>query len=346
MKTPLYDRHLALGAKMVNFADWEMPIQYTSILQETQFVRDDVGIFDVSHMGRISITGPDAEAFLDFLSTNTISGKKEHTATYTVWCHPDGGSVDDVIVYKRTAQDFFVIVNASNRLKDLTHLLDYSRKFDVSVEDHFQDEGVIAVQGPKALAIVQKQLPEATNLKPMHFIDLENGILSGTGYTGAGGCEIYAPNSVIQNLWDSFIHEGAHPIGLGARDTLRLEKGFALYGHEINDTIAPTESIAAWTVKFNKEFVGKEALLALESSSQKRSEYGILLHEGGIAREGYEVYQGEEKIGIVTSGTYSPHLNKGIGIVLAKKELLIGTEAEVKIRNKMTKCKVVKLPFI
>lgn len=329
---------------MINFAGWEMPLQYQGILAESLQVRKRAGIFDVSHMGRIQIFGKDSESFLDHLSTNQIAGKKNGSATYTVWCDGEGGSVDDLIVYKTDPENFFVICNAANRQKDLAHLLNESKPFDVVIKERFQGEGILAIQGPAALSLLQQIIPEVHTLNPMHFLSLDQMIVAGTGYTGAGGCEIYAPVEKIIELWDACLKLGITPAGLGARDVLRLEKGYALYGHELSDTIAPTESVAAWAVKLTKpNFLGKEALLKRKNL---RSEWGIVLQEKGIARDGYEVYDQKTRIGIVTSGTYSPTLEKGIAIILAERPLTIGAEVTVLIRNKHTLAKVVPLPFI
>lgn len=343
MRTALFERHVQLGAKIVDFAGWEMPLQYSTILQEVKQVRENAGLFDVSHMGRILISGPDSEKFLDFLSTNRISGKKDKSATYTVWCHPNGGSIDDLIVYRIDAEHFFVICNAANCVKDHAHLIEQSKNFDVIIEECFQKEGILALQGPKSLSFLEKIIPEVADLKPMKFLQHGSLIVAGTGYTGAGGCEIYASNEKIIELWDALIDLGVPPIGLGARDVLRLEMGYALYGHELSDTIAPTESIAAWSVKLDKPtFLGKEALL----TRNKRCEWGLTLEEKGVAREGYEVHHQDQKIGTITSGTYSPTLEKSIAIVLADKPLPPGTEVTVLIRGKPTLAKVASLPFI
>lgn len=353
MKTGLYERHCVLGAKMVDFAGWEMPVLYKGIIQEHMAVRNDVGVFDTSHMGRILINGPDAEKFLDFLSTNKIAGKKDLTATYTVWCHENGGCIDDLIVYKQSSDNFFVVVNASNREKDLDHLRRYSSNFDVMIEERF-DDGILAIQGPKAKALVAKIFDESNILKPMRFLPLEYKgteiILSNTGYTGSGGFEIYTPTSAIVELWDRFLILGQEyairPVGLGARDTLRLEMGFALYGHELSDEIAPTETVSAWTVKWDKEnFLGKQALEVLENSAKKRSQYGVILADRGIAREGYKVYKDDIQIGYVTSGTMSPSLNQAIAIVLVEGKLHEGDNVDVQIRNKRSLAKVINLPF-
>lgn len=354
MKTILYDRHCALGAKIVTFSGWEMPLQYSGVIQEHEAVRNHVGIFDVSHMGRVGISGPDAEKFLDFLSTNKITEKKEGSATYTVWSNSDGGSVDDVIVYKESAADFFVIVNAGNRDKDLAHIENQAKQFDVTIKPFYSEEGILAVQGPNALPLMYDIFPEASSIKPFCFQTTTfNGksiILSRTGYTGEQGIEIYAPLENIVPLWDLILEKGAkysiQPVGLGARDTLRLEVGYALYGHELSDNISAIESVSAWTVKFNKEsFLGKEALEPLSHSSKKRSAYGVILKDKGIPREGYPVFYNGAKIGIVTSGGYAPSLNKAIALILIEGILEEGQELTIGIRDKQCIAEIVKLPF-
>jgi aminomethyltransferase len=351
MKTVLYDRHCALGAKIVTFSGWEMPLQYTGVIQEHECVRSKVGIFDVSHMGRVAVRGLDAEKFLDFLSTNKIVGKKDGSATYTVWADSDGGSVDDVIVYKESPAEFFVVANAGNKEKDLAHLQHHAKQFDVTIESYYDTEGILAIQGPCALELIHDIFPESTELKPFHFMRTalkgNSLILSRTGYTGEPGGEIYAPLASIVTLWDLILEKGVkygiQPIGLGARDTLRLEMGYALYGHELSDTIAATESVSAWTVKFSKEaFLGKEAL---EKKPNKRNAYGVVLQDKGIPREGYPIYNGEDEIGVVTSGGYGPSLQQAVAIILVQGDLEEGQAIDIGIRNKRCRAIVTKLPF-
>ncbi len=355
MKTALYEEHLALGAKMVTFAEWEMPIHYKGVIAEHLAVRQHVGIFDVSHMGRILISGEEAEPFLDYLSTNKIAGKPDLSAVYTVWPDMSGGSVDDVIVYKVDDAHFFVIVNAANREKDLHHLLEQGQVFDVVIKDLYKEEGILAIQGPDAIKVALKIFPEASKITPMHFITTSYKghavILSGTGYTGAGGLEIYAPSPCIVELWKRFLKDGKdekiEPAGLGARDTLRLEMGYALYGHELSDAIAANESVSAWTVKWNKEdFLGKTFMQQLEDNHSKRYQHGIILLDKGIAREGYKVYKNGIPIGDVTSGTHSPTLNKAIAIILVSEALQEGDIVEVEIRQNRAQAEVVSLPFL
>lgn len=350
MKTALYDQHVALGAKMVDFAGWEMPIQYTGIIPEHHAVRRQAGIFDVSHMGRILVEGLQAEAFLDFLSTNVIAGKPPGSATYTVWCHEKGGCVDDVIVYKQDQTRFFVVVNAGNRQKDLDHLIAHSPAYDVTITDRFKEDGILAIQGPAAVAIVSQLFPEVSTMMPMHFTagryKGQDVIIASTGYTGAGGVEVYAPNEVIVNLWTELLAKGKEhglvPAGLGARDTLRQEMGYALYGHELSDDIQPAESVSHWTVKPGKhDFLGKQY-----QQERRRSQHGIVLLDKGIAREGYEVFKDGSRIGRITSGTFSPTLQQAIAIVMSDVPLSEGDTVDVQIRQNRCAARVVKLPFL
>lgn len=354
-KTVLHDSHAALGAKMVEFNGWLMPIQYKGIIHEHHTVREKVGIFDVSHMGRIQVDGPDAERFLDHLTTNKIVDKDNGTATYSVLTNSQGGCVDDIIIYKEDSIHFFVIVNAGNRNKDLQHFKNESKNFQVIIKDRYNQDGILAVQGPYAKKLLEELFPESSELKPFHFINVKyNGIpiiISSTGYTGAGGCEIYAPNDCILDLWNSLLEYGQkygiEPIGLGARDTLRLEMGYALYGHELSDTISPIESVSHWTVKPNKNsFIGKDQITALANSNKKRSQYGIILNDKGIAREGYKVLKNGKEIGIVTSGTHSPTLGKALAIIMTSSPLQEGDSVDIAIRDNTCNATVTHLPFI
>lgn len=355
MRTGLYEKHLALGAKMVDFSGWEMPIQYQGIVHEHMVVREKVGVFDVSHMGRLFVRGQDAEALLDFLSTNKVAGKANGSATYTVWSSEEGRSVDDVIIYRRGSEDFFVVVNAGNRQKDLEHLLSYAKDYRVEVTTRYDEDGILAIQGPHSAKVLESLFPEISSLKFMHFADVElEGkpvVVSCTGYTGSLGYEIYAGHQVLVNLWDQLMilgkEWGIEPVGLGARDTLRMEMGFALYGNELGDQIAATESVSSWTVKLKKlDFLGKEALLQLEKNPRKRSQHGIVLLDKGVPRSGYEVFKGEKPVGKVTSGTFSPCLHQGIAIVSAQERLALDEEVFVHIRNHMVPARVVALPFV
>ncbi|MGZ3633206.1 MAG: glycine cleavage system aminomethyltransferase GcvT [Parachlamydiaceae bacterium] len=356
MRTVLYDHHCAHRAQFVDFGGWEMPLQYSSILEEHKAVRTRVGLFDVSHMGRISIKGPDAEAFLDYLAANKIAEKKDNSATYSVFCAPNGTCVDDSIIYRIDRTRYFLIANAANRQKDVDHLLSYAKDYRVSIIPRFNEEGILAIQGPAAISLMHTLFLESQQLlKPMQFMEIvDQGCkmyLSTTGYTGASGFEIYAPNSFIPRLWEHISKLGAShgilPVGLGARNTLRLEMGYALYGHEIDDTIAPTESIARWSVKLDKpDFLGKSALVELERVSARRSAYGVMLLEPGIMRDHYPVFRGGIEIGKVTSGSYSPTLEKFIGLILSQVPLNLGECVDVQIRGRLCSAQVAKVPFI
>lgn len=353
MKTVLYSFHCALGAKIVDFAGWEMPLQYEGVLHEHHCVRERVGVFDVSHMGQILISGPEAERFVDYLSSNRLEGKQVGSAVYTVLCDAQGLCVDDVIISRIGLEDFILVANATNQQKVLEHIQSVADSFAVEVVPQL-DHGILAVQGPNAPDLLEKLFPEVRGMKPMRVLrstfEGREILLSSTGYTGEYGFEIVAENALIVPLWEQLFvlgkELGIAPIGLGARDTLRLEMGFALYGNEIGSHIAPTESVAAWTVQLDKgEFIGKESLLVLEQSGNKRAEFGVILKERSIPRKGCEVYRGEERIGIVTSGTFSPSLQRGICIVLGQEKLGLGEGIDVLIRGKRVAGEVAALPF-
>lgn len=346
MKTAFYQRHIDQGAKIVDFGGWEMPIQYRGIIAEHQEVRHRAGLFDVSHMGRIFVEGPDAAQLLDSLSTNTIADRKDLSATYTCWCHPNGGTVDDLIIYRISHDKFFLIVNASNRDKDLEHLKLAAASSDATITPRYSEDSIIALQGPRAQELMGNLFPEAAAMKPMRLLRVKHqGVdvdISTTGYTGEKGYEISGPTDAVIDIWDFFRNEGVHPIGLGARDTLRLEMGYALYGHELSDTIAPNESVSAWTVRTKERtFIGKEAL-----PSYSRHAYGIKLKGKGIARETYNIHLQGERIGTVTSGTLSPTLNQAIALILVDRPLELGSDVDVEIRGKLIPAELVKTPFI
>jgi aminomethyltransferase len=355
MKTALYDHHVALGAKIVPFSGWEMPVHYQGVLAEHQAVRQAAGLFDVSHMGLIHVLGEDAEPFLDFLSTNHIKQKANHSVTYTVWCHEKGGAIDDVLIYKKHPAHFFVVVNAGNRAKDLAHLQTQAtqHQWKVTIQDCFESEGILACQGPQAFALVASLEPRMKELKPMTFVSLEDSgcMIARTGYTGAGGVEIYGPHAAIIKWWEQLLEQGKsigiQPVGLGARDTLRLEMGFALYGHELSDTIAPSESVSAWTVKQDKaDFLGKQTLEQLEASHKKRYAYGVKLQERAIARQGFPVFFQDQLIGEVTSGSFSPTLEENIALILVNSLLQSGDVVSIQVRSTLCHAQVVNLPFV
>lgn len=350
-KTVLYEKHLNAQAQMFSFAGFEMPLKYQGILPEHAAVRSKVGVFDVSHMGVIDIFGVDSAQFLDFLATNSIQNRSNHSVTYTAFSSEDGGTIDDLLIFKVDENHFFLIVNAVNRENDLLHLKKYANSFQVAVEPQYEKKGVLALQGPESINLINDIFSESKALKHMHFTECafkgQKGVLSYTGYTGESGFEIIADLSMIEALWEKFLELGAVPCGLGARDLLRMEMGYPLYGHELSPNIAPTESTAAWAVKFDKlSFIGKEALEELESSGLKRFPCGLLLGKGAVAREGFDVLKNNQKIGMITSGSYSPILNRPIALAIVNENLTIGEELEIPIRGVKHKANIVKLPFI
>lgn len=348
MQTALFEQHRQLGAKMVGFAGWEMPLQYKGVLHEHNAVRKAAGLFDVSHMGCIHIRGKEAAAFLDFLAVSPIKDKLTGKVTYTVFCKADGGSIDDCLVYRLGEEHFFIVANASNRSPVLEHLKSYATSYEVAIEPQFEGFGILALQGPKSLDLALPLIPESAKLKPMQFIETsferQNLLLSRTGYTGELGFELYCPNTVLLKLWDLLLATNAvEPCGLAARDLLRLEMGYALYGHELSLNIAPTESVAAWTVNLLKrDFLGKEALL----NRQNKFQYGVILEEQSLAREGFDVLKQGRKIGQVTSGNFSPEIKKPIAIVMVNEELSLNEIVVIPIRGKNVSAKVIKLPFV
>lgn len=355
-KTCLYAHHVALGAKIVPFAGWEMPLQYEGILTEHRTVREKVGLFDLSHMGRIDLQGPGTLQLLDALSTNKVAQLPPFSSLYTPWCHASGGTLDDLLIYCRSKENFFIIANAANREKDLIHLQSHALKQPIQIRARYTDFGILALQGPLAAPLLHLIEPASASLKPMHFLETSGNKhpsieISRTGYTGAGGFELYGNQEAILHWWELLLKEGRpfglKAIGLGARDTLRLEMGFALYGHELSESIAPTESVARWAVHLEKAtFLGKEALLTLEQNPSKRYAYGMLMQDKSIARAACFVLKEGKKIGSVTSGSFSPTLSLGIALILTDRPLKKGDNVQVEIRNALHPATIASLPFV
>ena len=357
-KTALYDKHVSLGAKMVPFAGFEMPVQYSGVTQEHIAVREKVGIFDVSHMGQFFIEGAAAKDLLQFVTTNNVDTLENGKAQYTCLPNGNGGIVDDLIVYKMNDEKYFVVVNASNIEKDWNHISKYNEKFGAKMTNSSDEMSLLAIQGPKAAETLQK-LTE-TNLSEIpyyHFTvgkiaGIDDVIISNTGYTGSGGFEIYFKNEDAEKLWDSIIAAGEEfgiiPCGLASRDTLRLEKGFCLYGNDIDDTTSPLEAGLGWITKFDKDFVDKERFAQQKADGITRKLVGFEMQERAIPRHDYLVVDSEgNEIGKVTSGTMSPLKNVGIGLAyVAKDHFKIDSEIYIQIRNKNVLAKVVKLPFV
>ena len=342
-RTPLYPLHKELGAKFVPFAGWEMPVQYTSILDEAKAVRQSAGIFDVSHMGRLFVRGKNAEGFLNYLTTNNVEKLKEGQVQYSLIPNDRGGVVDDITVYKISPEEFMLCVNAANKEKVLNHLKRFANDYGVEIEDASDRLIQIALQGPRAVEILEKYLPASRELKYYTFLKEGDLIVSRTGYTGEDGFEIYIPPEGGIKLFKDLIKDGAKPAGLGARDILRIEAGYPLYGHELSEELNPFEANLKRFIDTEKDFFGKEALLKREV---KRKLRGLLLSKRQIARQGDKVYIGDNPVGEVSSGTFSPNLKKSIALAFLDKEIKIGATVEVEIRGKRITAEVVKPRFI
>lgn len=373
LKTPLHSEHLKLQAKMVDFGGWEMPVQYSGVIAEHLAVRSAAGLFDTSHMGQIFIEGVGAESFINELITNDITTINTYQAQYTALCNSRGGIIDDLITYKFNNEKYLLIVNASNTEKDFQHILNVYQLWNknhqvaLNIKNVSHDYALLALQGPKAEEILLSLLTtnELTTLKPFHFLETKllstkplpiDAVIARTGYTGEDGFEILIPTSQASSLWNQLLESGKDkgllPCGLGARDTLRLEKKYSLYGHELNDETTPLEVGLSWVTKLNKpSFFGKEALVQQKQNGIKRALVGFMnaphANTRGIARQGYEVYFGDQLIGHVTSGTHSPSLKQAIGLALIQKEYsALGTVLKIKIRDQFSEVEVVKTPFV
>lgn len=355
-KIPLNDLHKKLGAKMIPFAGFDMPVRYSSDKEEHVTVRNGVGVFDVSHMGEFMVRGPKALDLIQWVSSNDASKLVDGQAQYACLPNDRGGIVDDLLVYKLKDEEYMLVVNASNIQKDWDWIQSQNR-WDASMEDISDDIVLLAVQGPKAVETLQKLTD--VNLSEIKFYTFIKDVLAGkemiisaTGYTGSGGFELYVRKEDAEEVWNEIFEAGEEfeikPIGLGARDTLRLEKGFCLYGNDITDETSPLEAGLGWVTKFTKEFVNSENLKAQKEAGVRRKLVGIEMIDRGIPRQGYELVDGEgSRIGEVTSGTMAPSLNIGIGMgYVTKEHSTIDTEIYVQVRNKTLKAKVVKPPFL
>lgn len=355
-QVPLNDVHVALGAKMVPFAGYNMPVQYEGVNIEHETVRNDVGVFDVSHMGLFKITGEKALELIQKVTSNDASVMVNGKAQYSYLPNDKGGIVDDIITYKVNDGEYLMVVNASNIDKDFEWISSHN-SMNANFENLSDDYCLLAIQGPKANEAMQSITNvDLSNLK---FYSFENGtfagkenvIVSATGYTGSGGIEIYAKNEDIVEIWNAVLEAGKEygikPIGLAARDTLRLEMGYCLYGNEINDTTSPIAAGLGWVTKFTKDFVNSEAIKADKENGVATKLIGFELIERGIPRHDYEIVDAEGNvIGHVTSGTQSPSLNKGVGMGYVNKEFAKeGSEIYIRIRKNDVKAQVVKTPF-
>ncbi len=358
-KTALFDKHVSLGAKMVPFAGFEMPVQYSGVTEEHFAVREKAGLFDVSHMGQFLIEGPTAKDLLQYVTTNDVNTLENGKAQYSCLPNGNGGIVDDLIIYKMADEKYFVVVNASNIDKDWAHISKYNEKFGATMSNISDEMSLLAIQGPAATAILQK-LTDTTlaDIPYYHFTEgkvdgVDNIIISNTGYTGSGGFEIYFKNEAANQLWDAIINagkeEGIIPCGLAARDTLRLEKGFCLYGNDIDDTTSPLEAGLGWITKLNKgEFVDQDFLAKQKEAGISRKLVGFELTDKGVPRHDYLVVdQDGKEIGKVTSGTQSPMKKIGLGLAYVdQSHFKVGTEIFIQVRNKNIPAVVTKTPFV
>ena len=354
--TALSAIHAALGAKMVPFAGYNMPVSYQGINLEHQTVREKVGVFDVSHMGEFFVTGPNALSLIQRVCSNDASKLEDGEAQYSCFPNQDGGVVDDLIVYRIAADKWLLVVNASNIDKDWAWINAHNT-MEASLENSSDHYSLLAIQGPKAIQAMQSLTQENLSaikfytFKINTFAGVENVIISATGYTGSGGFEIYCKNTQVAKIWTKVLEAGANwgiqPIGLAARDTLRLEMGYCLYGNDIDDTTSPLEAGLGWITKFNKDFINSESLKKQKEIGVSKTLVGFELSQRGIPRQGYAIVDAQgNSIGRVTSGTMSPSMGKGIGlgyVPMALKE--VGSQIHIQIRNKIVPAIVVKLPF-
>jgi aminomethyltransferase len=354
--TALSHIHESLGAKMVPFAGYNMPVQYEGVNAEHETVRNGVGVFDVSHMGEFLLTGENALALIQKVTSNDASVLEIGRAQYSCLPNNDGGIVDDLIVYRMKEDQYLLVVNASNIDKDWNWISSHN-DLGVDMRNLSDDYSLLAIQGPKAVEAMQSLTSvDLAAIKYYHFevgpfAGIDNVIISATGYTGSGGFEIYCKNSEVEQVWNKVFEAGAafgiKPIGLAARDTLRLEMGFCLYGNDINDTTSPIEAGLGWITKFTKDFTNSENLKKQKEAGVTRKLIGFELIERGIPRHDYEIVDANgNNIGIVTSGTMAPSLGKGIGMGYVATEFAgVDSEIYIQIRNNKVKAKVVKMPF-
>ncbi len=353
----LNDLHASLGAKMVEFAGFNMPVLYSNLIQEHLAVRNSVGVFDVSHMGEFYLKGEKALDLVQLVTSNDASKLIDGKIQYSCLPNDQGGIVDDLLVYRVKENEYFLVVNAGNIQKDWDWISKHNT-FGVEMNNYSDALSLLAVQGPNAIKVLQKLTD--VDLSQMEYYSFKIGAMAGlpevwisnTGYTGAGGFELYAENKDVRKLWDAIFEAGAEynimPIGLGARDTLRLEKGFCLYGHDINDETSPIEAGLGWITKFSKNFVNSEYHKSLKEKGVNKKLVGFEMIDRGIPRQFYKIKDGAgNEIGEVTSGTQSPSLNKGIGMgYVTTANSKVDTEIFIEIRDKAIKAKVVKTPFL
>jgi aminomethyltransferase len=351
-RLPLHEIHAQNSAKFGHFGDWEVPLYYTTILEEHDAVRNRAGLFDISHMGKFYAEGPAVVSFLDAILPRSIAAMRHGQALYMPLLNEKGGFVDDIIVYRISDTRFFIIVNAANIAKDFEWMAARKPK-DVVFDDLSPKTGLIALQGPAAPDILDKAFPGNgfKDLKYYGFKEWQGGMIARTGYTGEDGYEIMADLKNLPEIWNKLMQagkdQGLVPVGFGARDTLRLEAGMLLYGHDMNDDTTPLEANVPWALDLNKtQFVGKEPLVLQKQKGIARRVVGFEMVDRGIPRQDYEILKNGKPAGKVTSGSFSPTLKKNIGMGYVPVELAVpGTEIEIQVRDKALKAQVVKLPF-
>lgn len=351
-RTCLYEKHVALGALMSPFGGFDMPIQYSNIVDEHNAVRQACGVFDVSHMGEVLVTGPESEKFVNYIFTNDIAGAPDGKIFYGMMCHPTGGVVDDLLVYKMESNRFFLVINASNIDKDVAWIMEHAKAFDVVVENQSEKYGEVAVQGPNTEEIVERVLGIACSDLAFYTckeveVAGETIIISRTGYTGEDGFEIYGSHAFTNEVWDKLLASGeVKPCGLGCRDTLRFEVGLPLYGDELTDEITPLEAGLGMFAKLDKEFIGRDALVAQKTEGLKRKIVGIELKDKAIPRHGYEVEADGKVVGVVTTGYNSISTGKSVCMAMLDIEYSkLDTEVAVRIRKKVFPGVVTKKRF-
>ncbi len=354
--TALSSTHEALGAKMVPFAGYNMPVSYEGVNIEHETVRNAVGVFDVSHMGEFLISGPNALELIQKVTSNDASKLVDGQAQYSCLPNENNGIVDDLIVYRMEEEKWLLVVNASNIEKDWNWISSHNT-MNAEMRDLSEDYSLLAIQGPKAVEAMQSLTSEDLSaikfytFKVGDFAGIEHVIISATGYTGSGGFEIYCKNSEVEQIWNRVLEAGADwgikPVGLAARDTLRLEMGYCLYGNDIDDTTSPIEAGLGWITKFTKDFINSENLKKIKEHGPERRLVAFELDDRGIPRQGYDIVDGNGNvIGNVTSGTMSPSLGKGIGMGYVPTIMKdVGTQIHIQIRKKAVPATVVKLPF-
>ncbi|HFX18187.1 MAG TPA: glycine cleavage system aminomethyltransferase GcvT [Flavobacteriales bacterium] len=361
MKTTALNKvHKALGAKMLPFAGFEMPIQYEGVNAEHETVRNAVGVFDVSHMGNFFVEGKDALPFLQYITSNDVSKLTPGKVQYSCFPNENNGIVDDLLVYQLDDDKYMLVVNGANLDKDWNWVTQHAKDFDVKLENLSDQYSILAVQGPKSPELMQRMAGASADLANLKYYTWTKADLAGhkdilvsaTGYTGEKGYEIYVKNDLVEDIWNELFKQGADlgikPIGLGARDTLRLEKGYCLYGNDIDDTTSPIEAGLGWITKFTKDFINSDHLKQQKDNGVSRKLVAFKLKDKGIARHGYDIVdENGQKIGYVTSGTMSPTLKEAIGMgYVTVDKAKAGSDILIQIRKKQVPAEVVKLPFV